>query len=539
MPRQPQRFPRTMPARLLPARNWGALLPRTLLARLALAFASVAVAALLFGGWVLNLQLQRTVQAVHEMALAASAEPLEERLRFGGVEALRQPLPPRLAYRFDTASGSLRYVVLDPQGKLLAASPGAQPALPRLDMLGRPAATFLSDSDMPRLWGLSREVRTPEGPVTLQVAQDMTSVYVVLDDVPRAALGPVIAVLVLGALLLFGVNMAFVRLLLTPLNQAAAEAEAIGPSGMLASGVMGRGGAPAKRLGEAGVPAEALPLIRAVNGALDRLEDALARQRAFSQDVAHELRTPLAILLGEVELLDDAETAARLRHDVDGLVRLVNQLLEAAEVSADDRVVEGEADLAEVCAGIVDRLATAAERDGKGLALVGGEAPLWVRGDADALGRAVRNLAENAVGYTAPGTTVEVRLVAPATVEVADRGPGVPEAMRGRVFERFWRADRNSRSGAGLGLSIVSRIAATHGGIVSVRDNEGGGAVFTLALQPAPPPVAADEEAPFPVGPRARAAPRQGDLARLPCAVPEAATSWRRPGGWPRRGPVA
>jgi signal transduction histidine kinase len=105
-----------------------------------------------------------------------------------------------------------------------------------------------------------------------------------------------------------------------------------------------------------------------------------------------------------------------------------------------------------------------------------------VRGDPDALGRAVRNLLENALAHTPAGTEVTLRVVPPATVEVADRGPGVPEAQRTLVFERFWRADRRRPRGAGIGLSLVSEIVARHGGSISIRDNEGGGAIFSLSL---------------------------------------------------------
>jgi signal transduction histidine kinase len=455
------------------------LYPRSLLGRLSAAFAVIAAAAILLGTWRVDRQLNEAVRSIHELSLRAMAEPLSDRLRTGGIGVLDLPSPhaaaPRLAPRLDGVGSSFRYVVLDQNGDVLAASAGAHPGLPRPDLAGRENASFEVDEGPLHLWGLSRTVQTPDGPLVLQVAQDMTSVSVVLDDVPRVAFLPLVALLAAGAALLFLANLGLALLLLAPLRRAAAEAAAIRPG-------------TARRIGERGMPAEALPLIRAVNAALDRLDDAFARQRRFSQDVAHELRTPLAILTTEVDLLEDRATAKRLRRDIDGLARLVTQLLDAAEAPppAPDRL----ADLAEVCAATADALRPAAAAQGRAIAVSGAPGPVWVRGDPDALGRAVRNLLDNALAHTPAGTEVELRIVPPATVEVADHGPGVPEAQRMLVFERFWRADRRRPRGAGIGLSLVSEIAARHGGSVSVRDNEGGGAVFSLRLPAAGEPSA-------------------------------------------------
>jgi signal transduction histidine kinase len=93
----------------------------------------------------------------------------------------------------------------------------------------------------------------------------------------------------------------------------------------------------------------------------------------------------------------------------------------------------------------------------------------------------VRNLVENALQHTPPDTTVEVAVSAAPALQVSDRGPGVPAADRERLFERFWRG-RRSGDGAGLGLAIVQRIAAAHGGSLTVDDAPGGGGRFTIRL---------------------------------------------------------
>jgi two-component system sensor histidine kinase MprB len=105
-----------------------------------------------------------------------------------------------------------------------------------------------------------------------------------------------------------------------------------------------------------------------------------------------------------------------------------------------------------------------------------------VRGNHAALVLAVTNLIENALCYAPAGTAVEVAIAAPARISVLDRGPGVAEAHRMRIFGRFERGPAAAEGGAGLGLAIVAGIAAAHGGAVSVSAREGGGAAFILRL---------------------------------------------------------
>ena len=104
------------------------------------------------------------------------------------------------------------------------------------------------------------------------------------------------------------------------------------------------------------------------------------------------------------------------------------------------------------------------------------------------LGRALRNLVENALVHTPVQTTVEIAVDGRGVLSVYDRGEGVPAAAREQIFDRFWRRDRRRQGNSGLGLSIVARIAERHGAQVSVGDRVGGGAVFTLSF-----PALADE----------------------------------------------
>jgi signal transduction histidine kinase len=223
-------------------------------------------------------------------------------------------------------------------------------------------------------------------------------------------------------------------------------------------------------------------LVHAVNQALDRLEEGFRGQREFTADAAHELRTPLAILRTQIDMIADRELARSLGNDVENMSRLVNQLLEMAELDSFVIGPDETADLFAVSAEVAAYLAPIALVNNKRVAVIGARGPVRVNGNPDMLGRAVRNLIENALVHTPPGTTVEITVDARGAITVSDRGPGVPPAEREQIFRRFWRRDRRRQGSAGLGLSIVARIAERHGARVSVGDRTGGGAAFTLSF---------------------------------------------------------
>jgi signal transduction histidine kinase len=133
----------------------------------------------------------------------------------------------------------------------------------------------------------------------------------------------------------------------------------------------------------------------------------------------------------------------------------------------------------------------------KQIALTGTECAVWVSGNGNLIFQALRNIVDNAIAHTQVGTTVEVEVRPNGTVRVLDEGPGVPDDKREVIFHRFWRRDRNGQStGAGLGLSIVARIADAHGGSIGVENRPKGGAIFSLnfVLAPELKPVAQAHE---------------------------------------------
>jgi two-component system OmpR family sensor kinase/two-component system sensor histidine kinase QseC len=240
------------------------------------------------------------------------------------------------------------------------------------------------------------------------------------------------------------------------------------------------------------LPEEIEPLAAELNRLLARLQEAFAVQRAFITDAAHELRSPLTALRLQLQLLDRApdEAARRAARDslgagVERAIHLVEQLLTLARSDPGETASEFELlDLAAVAAqAVTDTHALAMARQIELSLENQGDVP--VRGDREALRTLARNLIDNAVRYTPPGGSVQVRCHtegAAALLEVIDTGPGIAEADRARVFDRFYRRASANETGTGLGLAIVKAIAARHGARVILDDAPSGGLHVTVSF---------------------------------------------------------
>jgi len=228
-------------------------------------------------------------------------------------------------------------------------------------------------------------------------------------------------------------------------------------------------------------------LTTTVNSMLDRLQWAFDAQQQFLDDAGHELRTPLTIVRGHLEVLDagDPGEVAATRDivvdELDRMTRLVNDLIMLAQSRRPDFVRLEPVDLDRLLREALDKAQALAERRW----VLDSVLPVVVAADAQRLTQALLQLADNAVKHT--GTADVVAFGAGESAEgillwVRDSGPGVPEADAERIFERFQRS-RSSRGteGSGLGLSIVSGIAAAHGGRVTLA-GAGPGATFVLVL---------------------------------------------------------
>lgn len=229
-------------------------------------------------------------------------------------------------------------------------------------------------------------------------------------------------------------------------------------------------------------------LTRTFNGMLDRLESAFVGQREFLDDAGHELKTPLTVLRGHLELLDPgspedvAETRLLLLDEIDRMSRLVGDLILLAKSDRPDFLRLEPLDLDGLTRDLVAKARGLGDRDW----VLDGVADIKVVADQQRLTQAVLQLADNAVKHTRDGDTVAIGSSATATeaqLWVRDTGPGVPPADRALIFERFGRsAVPPDDEGFGLGLSIVAAVVRAHGGTVSVEDAEPPGARFVVTL---------------------------------------------------------
>src|SRR5258705_11042195 len=182
-------------------------------------------------------------------------------------------------------------------------------------------------------------------------------------------------------LVLLATDIAIFRRALLPLRQASEIAQQIGPSRTDV------------RLPVKEIPSEVRPLMSAVNQALDRLDQGFRAQREFTADAAHELRTPLSILRTRVDTLEDQRVGKDLHHDIEARSRIVGQLLDIAELDALTVDPLERADARAVCAEVVEYIAPLALEQGREVALPGASEPVWVKGNAEMIKRAIRNLA--------------------------------------------------------------------------------------------------------------------------------------------------
>jgi signal transduction histidine kinase len=385
------------------------------------------------------------------------------------------------------AAPGLRYVVVDAaSGRVVPGSSESLVGALRGDDTNRdqpvPAGVPAPGGGTEKV--TTSNVETPAGPVRLL----STGGYGPSADLLEWAgheighdLLPFLAPLFVGTLIIAPLT---VRRGLAPLRALSAQAGRIEPR------------ASSGRLGDDGVPTEILPLVRAVNLALQRLDDGFQLQRRFTANAAHELRTPLALLRARIDGLGPIDGAEGLKQAIDRMAHLVDQLLSVARLEARQIAADQPVEMVALARNVLADLAPLAIARGREVELVAATGAAWVTGNRAVLGDALRNLVENALLASPPGETVELCVAhagqSGVTLEVRDRGPGVPEADRARIFEPFWRNTAGRHGGTGLGLAIVAETMTLHCGTVTVETRRGGGAIFRLML----PAHAAPERSP-------------------------------------------
>jgi signal transduction histidine kinase len=310
---------------------------------------------------------------------------------------------------------------------------------------------------------------------TFQVALSADTPKSVATGVAAALGAAGILVLLLGAI----VSVWAARGALRPLTRMAADAASIS----LAS--------PGKRIAYNGPEDELGTLASSLNAMLVRLEIAYDDQRRFVADASHELRTPVAIVRGNIELLrsgrsterDSEEALAMIENEAIRMSRLLDELLSLARLEGHSRPFQ-----ALEVRTLLEEAAARARTLGDRVITLDGPCGIWVEGDPDLLDQALVNIMRNAIAHTHDGGSITIGCTYTArTVRIAitDDGLGIPEADLGRIFDRFYRAQgkrADSGGGAGLGLAIAKRLVEIHSGIISAENAVPNGARFVIEL---------------------------------------------------------
>lgn len=374
----------------------------------------------------------------------------------GPLESASHDTPGPLGHYYET---KIAFQVRDAAGRLLARSASA-PEAPFAPLAGGFATRALAGED----W---RVFTLRSGDAWVQVAEKDDVRGELAEKLAFAAAAPLLAGIVL---LLLALGL-LIRYGLAPLSALARQVAARRPGS----------GAPFEL---ARAPAEIAPLIEALNGLLGRVRDALERERRFTADAAHELRTPLAALKVHAQnaarATSAAEREASLAHMLQGLERtvlLAEQMLAYSRAAAPGDVARRERvplpELAREAAQAVQPRAQE-RRCTLELAL---EADAAVDGERQKLLSLVTNLLDNAVRYGPEGGRVRLALrreAGAAVLAVSDEGPGIPPELRERVFESYYRMPGAPGAGSGLGLAIAREVAEAHGARIAIEGGAGG-----------------------------------------------------------------
>lgn len=413
--------------------------------------------------------LDADVDQLQQGAMRTQVERIARQLEVTPAGTWSLDLPASLRDQYSEAYGRYSYAVLDEAKNVIFSSREEHTMLYPIN--ADSASIVFFESPTARggrtISGATLKHHVDGKTAWVQVKEDLSHRDVLLDDVVANYFHQVRWITIPTLLLLLAIDFVILRRAVRPLLHASEQARNISPTRIDV------------RLPTHDIPNEIQPLVVAVNQALDRLERGFRTQRDFVADAAHELRTPLAILRTRIETLPDKTIEQMLAHDVTGMTRVINQLLDAAELETIIIDQAETADLHEICVDIAGFIAPLALARGKQVAVTGTDAPAIIQGNTEMLRRAIRNLVENALNHTSDESIVEIAVTAEGTVSVLDRGPGVTTEEREVIFQRFWRRNRDSGS-AGLGLSIVKRIVQAHGGTISVENRTGGGANFSM-----------------------------------------------------------
>ncbi|EIZ80883.1 putative transmembrane two-component sensor kinase transcription regulator protein [Novosphingobium sp. Rr 2-17] len=426
--------------------------PRSLLGQFIALHLAVALAAAIILFWSASALLHQTSghfqrnllrqQAALSIAAAGAGRPAPQVTILSGGMAVTTIGPDRRVQRSDGPS----------RPDILAAAP-----------LDRAAHFFRR--------GAVQGYSVPAGDGWVVVSQDDADPAVVTDDIVRAFLLRFALICLPIAALAPLIVVLLARRLMLRMRAVSTIAATIGPRSLETRLPLGR------------LPLEAEPLAEATNAALDRLAAALRVQAAFAADVAHELRTPLAVIRLRADALADRDVRDPIIAAVDRAARVIAQLLALADLEQPLHEGGTPVDLHTLGERVVVDRAPAILASGRTISLERcGEAHL--NGHPEALTLALENLIDNAARHTAPGTSIVVKTGPGRQISVNDDGVPIADASLAKLKHRLWRDAGADVEGTGIGLSIVERVANAHDGRLIVQRGAGGrGLNFILSMK--------------------------------------------------------
>ena len=401
--------------------------------------------------------------AVHETGIVAA------HTRVAADGTLSVALDPDFERHYAEYPSDYGLEVIVPDGRVVYALNGALLGDLRVDLEGHPdlwTRTAVRDGHTVRMTAKRFDMKATPFWVAFAMRHDPADLYAaqMMDEVVDHVVEPMVPLF----LLMLVVSALVIKRSLRPLTRAADAAARLDPRDHH------------MRLPTEALPKEVAELVGTINTSLEHLQTVFEDQRQFLATAAHELRTPLAVLTLQLDRLS-GPTLPALRADVEHMTRLVNQLLLVARLDALPSPRWETVDLAAVAKAVVSRLAPLAAVQHRSLEVVDDGASVC-RADADMLSDALRNLIENAIRHASADTTVRVTAGPGPRLAVDDAGPGIPAADRERLRQRFWRSPRRTEAGAGLGLFIVGKVVAAHGGLVEISTSPLGGARVEISL---------------------------------------------------------
>jgi signal transduction histidine kinase len=431
--------------------------------RFALLHTLIFVGSVCVIGWVANLTVTSALESQARDRVLAVTAALVSEFQQGGLDGLAATVRERSSQ----VKERLFYAILDSDGHAVVGDSYLAQFAATADTGSAPIKQHAGASETGMILVANRAL--PDG-TRLVVADNLDSV----EDVQEVLLTAFLVALALAIMLGLAAGALFTGSLLWRVDGITRTAEAI------------IGGDLSRRITLTGSGDDFDRLSATLNAMLDRIGDLLENLRQISNDIAHDLRTPLGRLR---QGLEDAKLRAASHGDyekavnnaieeADALLDTFSALLRIAQVEAGaQRAAFRPVDLSDVMRTVVEAYGPVAEDGGRSLQTDIAEA-IAITGDRELLVQLFANLIENALAHTPVGARIIMRLSAGrqgAVAEVSDNGPGIPEKERSRVFQRFYRLEQSrTTSGNGLGLCLVAAIVNLHGGKIELADNKPG-----------------------------------------------------------------